>query len=219
MSLQYAYRQSSLPFDEDWSSFRGRTGRHPSKLFFCLKPAPLASRRMHRDATAHAVNRTRRVAYPVDLLHMTLLCMEQFDEPPRFLIPSIDAAIRKIRARPIRIDLDRSDLFGGKRHLVLTSSAANRELRSFVRMLRNTLTRHNLPRFPLTSFEPHVTVIYDCGRIDPLPVERPHAWVATEFLLIYSHYGESRHEEFGRWSFDPEAPPYPAAPEQLRLTI
>lgn len=174
---------------------------------------------MNRDAARHAGSRTRRAAYPADLLHMTLLCMEQFDEPPRHLIPSIDAAIRWIRARPIRIDLDGSDLFGGKRHLVLTSSAVNRELRSFVRMLWNTLTRHNLPRFPLASFEPHVTVIYDCGKIGPLPVERPFGWVAEEFQLIYSHFGESRHEEFGRWRFDPEAPPYLSPPEQLRFPI
>ncbi|MGK6314615.1 2'-5' RNA ligase family protein [Neorhizobium sp. DT-125] len=219
MSLRHAYSQSSLPFGEDWPAFQGRARPHPSKLFFCLKPTPFASRRMNRDAARHAGNRARRAAYPAELLHMTLLCMEQFDEPPRHLIPSIDAAIRRIRARPIRIDLDGSDLFGGKRHLVLTSSAVNRELRGFVRTLRNTLTRHNLPRFPLTSLEPHVTVIYDCGKIDPLPVEKPYGWVAEEFLLIYSHYGESRHEEFGRWRFDPDAPPYPSAPEQLRFLI
>ena len=219
MSLRHAYDQSSLPFGEDWSPPQGEPRLHPSKLFFALKPATFASRRMNRDAAGHARGRTRQTAYPADLLHMTLLCMEQFDAPPRYLRPSIDAALRKIRARPILIELDASDVFGGKKHLVVTSSSANRELRSFVRILRNTLTRHNLPRFPLTSFEPHVTIIYGCGKIDLLPVETPYSWVAEEFLLIYSHYGESRHEEFGRWDFDPDAPPYPILPEQLRLTI
>ena len=217
MRSRYVNSQASLPLGgEDCTSPRGRTW-HPSRLFLGLKPTAFASRKMNRDAARHAKARTWRSVYPVELLHMTLLCMEQFDEPPRHLIPHIDAAMYKIRARPIRIDLDGSGLFGGKRRLVLTSSAINRELRSFVRMLRNMLTKHNLPRFPLPSFQPHVTVIYGCGEIDLLPVKEPYSWIAEDFRLIYSHHGESRHEEFGRWGFDPDAPAYPSFPEQLRL--
>jgi len=150
---------------------------------------------------------------------MTLLCMDGFHRPPRHLIPDVREAVGHIRARPVSLGLDNSELFGGRKHLVLTSTAMNCELRSFVRILSNVLRRHNLPHVPFKSFEPHVTVIYGCGRIDPLPVERPYAWIANEFLLIYSRYGESRHEEFGRWSLDAHAPPYPTAPEQLHLMI
>lgn len=211
--------QSSLPFGEARAPSENAAGLQPSKLFFGLKPTSSLSFRMNHAAARHALDRTRRSAYPPHLLHMTLLCMEEFRAPPRRLIPVIQKAIGEIGARPIPIALDGSNLFGRKRHLVLTSSTVNRELRSFVRILRNTLSRHNLPCFPLTSFEPHVTVIYDCGQIDLLPVPQPYAWTAGEFLLIYSHYGESRHEEFGRWRFDPDAPPYPSSPEQLRLMI
>lgn len=219
MSLGRHVSQSSLPFGEARVPSENAAGLQPSKLFFGLKPTSSLSFRMNRAAARHSLDRTRRPAYPPHLLHMTLLCMEEFRAPPRHLIPAIQKAIGEIGARPIPIALDGSNLFGRKRHLVLTSSTVNRELRGFVRILRNTLSRHNLPRFPLTSFEPHVTVIYDCGHIDLLPVPQPYAWTAGEFLLIYSHYGESRHEEFGRWRFDPDAPPYPSSPEQLRLMI
>lgn len=150
---------------------------------------------------------------------MTLLCMDEYFAPPYELIPRIEGAMAEISARPIFITLDRSVVFGAEKHLVLTNGTANPELRSFVLMLRDTLSRHNLPRDTRKSFKPHVTIIYGCGQIEPLAVGKPYAWTATEFQLVYSHHGESRHEEFGRWRFDPDAPPFPSTPEQLRFLI
>ncbi|MFB9949837.1 2'-5' RNA ligase family protein [Rhizobium puerariae] len=208
-----------LPFDEGGLPRLGRAKRQPSKLFFALKPPDRMARDICRAAARHALNRTRQPAYPAGLLHMTLLCMDAFHAPPRHLIPDIENAVGGISARPVSLALDGSALLGGKRHLALTSMAKNSALEGFVRILRNVLSRHNLPGRPSGSFTPHVTIIYGCGKIEPLPLEQPYAWTADEFLLIYSHYGETRHEQFGRWRFDPDASPYPASPEQLRLMI
>jgi 2'-5' RNA ligase len=184
-----------------------------------LKPSTPLGLIMHGDAMLHAANQSTRDAYPAHLLHMSLLCMEEFDEPPLPLIEATRMVMAGIQARPIPITLDSSGLFGGRRHLALYRAKGNPIVNQFAQMLRRALARHNLPNVWMADAAPHVTLIYGCGRIEAMPIERNYAWIAGEFMLVYSHYGETRHEEFGRWSFDPNAPAYPTRPEQLRMTI
>lgn len=212
--------QPSLPFDEGWPLPPSRAGTPKSKLMIVLKPPASVSLTMHGDAVLHAANQNiRREAYPAHLMHMTLLCVEGFDEPPKGLIEKTRMVAASIQARPLPINLDSSGLFGGKRHLALYPAQGNLLVTQFSRILSRALNRHNLPNFKMADATPHVTLIYGCGRIETLPITRNYAWIAGEFMLVYSHYGETRHEEFGRWSFDPDAPPYPSPPEQLRLKI
>lgn len=212
--------QPSLPFDEGWPPPSSRARDPKSKLMFVLKPSAPVGLAMHDDAVLHAANQnSRKDAYPAHLLHMTLLCMEGFDEPPQTLIDRTCMAAADIQARPLPVTLDSSGLFGGKRHLALYRGQGNHLVTQFSQVLRRALSRRNLPNFAVTGATPHVTLIYGCGRIETLPITRNYAWIAGEFMLVYSHYGETRHEEFGRWSFDPDAPPYPSPPEQLRLKV
>lgn len=219
MSLRKHAGQPSLPFGEGWLSKAARPVRPKSKLMFVLKPSTQMGLIMHGDAMLHAVNQNTRDAYPAHLLHMSLLCMEQFDEPPMALIEATRMVAADIQARPVPVTLDSSGLFGGKRHLALYRAKGNPAVNQFARMLRNALSRHNLPSYRMADAAPHVTLIYGCGHIETMPIERNYAWIAGEFMLLYSHYGETRHEEFGRWSFDPNAPAYPTRPEQLRMAI
>lgn len=218
MSLRKHASQLSFPFGESWQ-LPNRPERRKSKLMIVLKPSAPLGLIMHGDAMIHATNQNTRDAYPADLLHMSLLCMEEFDEPPAALIEATRMVMAGIHARPIPITLDSSGLFGGRRHLALYRAKGNPIVNQFAQMLRHALTRHNLPNVWMADAAPHVTLIYGCGRIEPMPIERNYAWIAGEFMLVYSHYGETRHEEFGRWSFDPNAPAYPMRPEQLRMTI
>jgi RNA 2',3'-cyclic 3'-phosphodiesterase len=188
-----------------------------SELFFVIKPPSCMSKQIHDAACRHAVGRTSRIAHPAELLHVSLLLMDEFDEPPYHLVPRIETAIGSIRARPFDIVLDGCALYGNGQHLALTSSNRNSGIQAFVRMLHGALTRHNLPRIALRSLSPHVTIIYGYGRRELMSVKEPYAWPADEFALIYSHNGERRHEEFGRWHFDAEAPPYARPPTQLYL--
>jgi 2'-5' RNA ligase len=175
---------------------------------------------MYNDAKLHvASQQSCEEARPAHFLHMTLLCMKGFAEPPAELIRSARAAAGRIRARPLPVLLDSSGLFGRKQHLALYSAQGNTLVAAFSQILRRTLNHNNLPNIRVKNPTPHVTLIDGCGRIETLPITRNHAWIAGEFLLVYRRHGEARHEEFGRWSFDPDAPPYPQAPEQLRLRV
>ena len=113
--------------------------------------------------------------------------------------------------------LDGCAIYGGGRHLALTSAAKNADIQAFARMIHGTLSRHNLPRQAFRTPSPHVTIIYGYGRKEVLNIGKPFTWQAREFALVYSHKGETRHEPFGRWRFNADAPPYSRPPSQLSL--
>jgi RNA 2',3'-cyclic 3'-phosphodiesterase len=213
------YRQASLTSPDGQSLSRGksRQTKHPSALFFVLKPDPRLCPAMHDMASRHAQNYGKGKACPPHLLHLSLLNVGVFEQPPYELAMRIGDAVNGIPARPVHVTLDRSMLFGNGQHLVLTNAHTNSDLRAFVRRLHAILTRHNLPRAAIRSIQPHVTVIYGYRAKELPSLKTSYAWLASDFSLIYSHSGESRHEELGRWRLDPDAEPYPWPTEQLRL--
>jgi 2'-5' RNA ligase len=211
--------QLPLLGSDDWQSGRTSSPVPKSKLMFVLKPPKDVTFRMHAEATRHVQAESECPAYPADLLHMSLLCVSAFDAPPKSMIAKARAAAASIEARPIPITLDNSGFFGGRRHLALYRNAGNLMVVQFAEMLRTVLRRHNLPCFEAAKSTPHVTLSYDSVNTEPMPIERNYAWIAGEFMLIYSHHGETRHEEFGRWSLDPKAAPYPRPAEQFRMAV
>jgi 2'-5' RNA ligase len=220
MTLRFS--QSSLPFSDigqhqDEIRDTGRTRPRRSKLFFILRPTPSVRDEIYGMALDHGRQHTNCRPHPAELLHISLLLMGEFEKPPYLLIPRIEAAIGSVKARPIKIVLDGSGIYGNGRHLALTSSSKNREIQTFVRMLHAALTRHNLPREALKAVSPHVTIFYGYGRNELVTVGKTYSWLASEFALVFSHNGESSHEEFGRWRFDENAGPYPEPPHQLSL--
>lgn|GEM_PF-476730 len=216
------YHQPCLPLTGNVPE-KNRSGhphfapRRRSELFFVLKPPPSLAEDIYRAACEHAHGRTTRRPHPAHLLHVSLLLMDEFDRPPHDLIPRIEAAIGSIRARPLSVTLDGCAIYGGGRHLALTSAAKNADIQAFARMIHGTLSRHNLPRQAFRTPSPHVTIIYGYGRKEVLNIGKSFTWQAREFALIYSHKGETRHESFGCWRFDAGAPPYSRPPGQLSL--
>ncbi|MBM7328432.1 2'-5' RNA ligase family protein, partial [Agrobacterium sp. S2] len=77
--------------------------------------------------------------------------------------------------------------------------------------------RANLPFVAASSFTPHLTVVYGCGKIDIMPVEKPYSWLAGSFELIFSHNGETRHESLGRFPLSAKADRYEQPESQLYL--
>ncbi len=204
---------------DEWPSTPTAVTGPKSKLMFVLGPTNPVALRMHEDAATHLAVQRGQNAYPPHLLHMSLLCMGQFDKPPTRLIERTRAIAAGIQARPIPITLDSAGLFGNSRHLALYHPKGNTLVNQFVRMLGRALAQNNLPGFQANAFMPHVTLAYDCRNIEPLPLTRNYAWISGEFMLVYSYHGQARHEELGRWAFDPKAVPYPANFEQLKLAV
>ncbi len=216
--LELLRSQTFLPFADERRNQAGRGApRRKSELFFALKPGLSVARAIYEAAEEHGRNRTNRKPHPPELLHLSLLSMGEYEQPPYELVPRIDAAIGSVWAKPIGIKLDGSAIYGNGQHLALTSTDGRDEIRALVRLLYFALDRNNLERTVPGSISPHVTVIYGYGKGEPLAVMKPYVWLAREFVLVYSHRGEGRHEHFGCWRLDPDAPAYRRQPEQLRL--
>ena len=86
-------------------------------------------------------------------------------------------------------------------------------------MIRQALIAGNVWRDASGTFVPHMTLVYDRRNLPLMPVKRPIAWTASDFVLLFSCYGEGRHLEFGRWPFVSDASPYPRLPVQLEMAL
>ncbi len=86
---------------------------------------------------------------------------------------------------------------------VLTGGAGLDRLREFRKELGWTLA-DQLGLKIITSFTPHLTVLYDAKSIPKHPIA-PVKWTATEFVLIRSFVRESRYEIQGRWELSHQA--------------
>ncbi|MDH7802637.1 2'-5' RNA ligase [Rhizobium sp. AN70] len=216
LTAEQAPEQFILEGFEPSKTRRAATGSR-SKLFFAMKPPWAIAERIFTDAADHATGRTRRKAYPAELLHITLVAIGGFQAIPHGLINRLQTAMEDVKARPISVTLDRSALFGNRNSLALHNVGGLPAISSLAAMIRRTLRRRNLPCAPQQSLTPHVTTVYGCGKIDLMPIRNPYCWLAGDFELIFSHYGETRHESFGRWALLPDADDYPQTAAQLDL--
>lgn len=191
--------------------------RFSSKLLITVKPPATLAERIFADASRHAAGRTKREAYPQELLHITLLCIGSFETVPQGLVNRLRAVLGEIKARPVPITFDGSSLFGNRNSLVLRSSREMQELKALAKMVQRALWRANLPYVVAPSFTPHLTMIYGCGKIELMPTEKPYSWLAGSFELVFSHNGETRHESLGRFALSPKADCYERPESQLHL--
>ena len=191
--------------------------RFRSKLLLVLKPPRPLAERIFADASHHAMGRTNREAYPAELLHITLLCLGCFDTVPPGLTSRLKAAMAAVSARPVPITLDASALFGSRNSLVLRNGGDMPEIHALVKLLQRALRQANLPYIATPSFTPHITMIYGCGKIEPMPAGKPYSWLAGNFELVFSPNGETRHESLGRFALSAKADRYEPPESQLHL--
>ncbi|CVI56579.1 2'-5' RNA ligase family protein [Agrobacterium leguminum] len=206
-------------FFEGWEpeKIRRFNPRFSSKLLITVKPPAALAERIFADASRHAAGRTKREACPPELLHITLLCIGGFETVPHGLVERLKAALGEIKARPVPITFDGTLLFGNRNSLALRSSREMQELKALAKMVQRALRRANLPYVAASSFTPHLTVIYGCGKIELMPADKPYSWLAGSFELVFSHNGETRHELLGRFALSPKAERYERPESQLHL--
>jgi 2'-5' RNA ligase len=105
-------------------------------------------------------------------------------------------------ARPFRVQFNHVVRFN--RHhangpLVLCGDDGVVGIERFQVLLHHALRRLGLARRSNSSFNPHLTIVYGSDRaIEEQDVE-PVTWTATDFVLIDSLTGLTRHDTLGRW--------------------
>lgn len=178
-------------------------------LYYFLSPTPLAAEMAKRllQRLQGPCGAGRGEPMPLDRLHITLHYLGRFlNSIPREVIDLALAAGSAMDYEPFGVRLDVLQSRGGVEKgtfgtvELAPQAGAARELRGFQHALGNTMRRMGFAETQIRShFHPHMTLHYKRARIDPLVVA-PVAWTVTQFALVDSLYGLSRHDVLAHWT-------------------
>lgn len=173
------------------------------KLFFALRPDDETGERIARVATAeHEARGLKPRLRPSRIFHVTLHYFGAFSgEPDERLVAVARRAAAEVVRPAFDLGFDHFTSWGDEhttRHpFVLTGGQGLEAVRELRDSLVERLVAHGLAA-PERDYEPHLTLRYDKRRAPAWPVELP-GWVASEFVLVKSPQGLTRHDVIGRW--------------------
>lgn len=171
------------------------------RLFFAIFPPSTTA------AQVYALQQDLRVrhglwgrALAMNRLHVTLCHLGDYVGLPPAVVARAHEAASRVCAPVIDITFDRALSFAGRernRPFVLRSSEGAPEVQAFQRELGSAMSLSGLGKF-VRPYTPHMTLLYDSNDISEQPIE-PVMWTCTEFRLIHSMLGQTRHVTLGSW--------------------
>lgn len=137
---------------------------------------------------------------PAEQLHISLFGLGDHDGLPMSLVEAACRAGGLVQAASFDVSFDRLAAFGGGA-LVLRGSDGIPPLQTFWHSFGATLADSPLKPFAANSFEPHITLLRDRGRVAKLGERAidPIGWTVRSFVLIHSFLGQGRYQLHGRW--------------------
>ena len=172
------------------------------KLFFALRPDAATAERIARVAAEeHVAAGLEPRLRPSRIFHITLHYFGRFDgEPDAALVALAKQAASELVWPAFDLGFERFASWGragARQHpFVLTGGQSLVPVRELRDALTARLAAHGLPT--LTDYEPHLTLRYDKRLAPAWAVDLP-GWTASEFVLVDSPQGETRHDVIGRW--------------------
>ncbi|MCE4553541.1 2'-5' RNA ligase family protein [Roseateles cellulosilyticus] len=173
------------------------------KLFFALRPDAATADRIAQAVTAaHEARGLAPRLRPARIFHITLHYFGYFQaEPDAQLIAAASSAAAEVVRPAFDLQFDRFASWGrpgATRHpFVLTGGQGLEAVRDLRDALVERLAAHGVAR-PAHDYEPHLTLRYDKRPATAWPVELP-GWIASEFVLVQSPQGLTRHDVLRRW--------------------
>lgn len=173
------------------------------KLFFALRPDEETAERIACVVTAeHEVRGFAPRLRPSRIFHITLHYFGYADGEPD---PQLVALAGRAAAEVVRPAFDLSfdkfvswgDEQASKHPFVLTGGQGLEPVRELRDALVDRLLAHGLAA-PERDYEPHLTLRYDRRRAPAWDVDLP-GWTASEFVLVASPQGLTRHDVIARW--------------------
>lgn len=162
------------------------------RLFFAIRPPAGAVRYIVEEQRCFGPGHAVRPEH----LHLTTLIVNDHAIFPAAIAERMCAIGDGIAADQFSIVLDQ--VAASHRSVVMVPSEPLRTFQVFQRRLANGMMRAGLGQRHNWRFSPHVTLLYRHG--PPLRQWTDAlSWTATEFVLIHSLLGETRHEVLARW--------------------
>ena len=183
------------------------------RLFFAILPDPATAARIcvftQQLSQEHGLRGRPLLA---DRLHITLHHLGDYAGLPDGLIDRACQAAAQIQAASFDVTFERVLSFGRKsrnRPIVLLGNQAElgglADLAAFQKVLYAQMCRAGLQGEKQiarqnANFTPHTTLLYDMTDVPEQAIE-PISWRATEFVLVHSLLGKTKHVHLARWPF------------------
>ena len=172
------------------------------KLFFALRPDEETAERIARFATAeHEARGLVPRLRPSHIFHITLHYFGRFEgEPDAQFVALAMRAASELAWPAFDLGFERFASWGhagARQHpFVLTGGQSLEAVRELRDALADRLMAHGLPA--AKDYEPHLTLRYDKRPAPAWEVDLP-GWTASEFVLVTSPQGLTRHDVIARW--------------------
>jgi RNA 2',3'-cyclic 3'-phosphodiesterase len=163
------------------------------RLFFALFPPPLVARRIAHWAERYGPH---AAFVRADRLHVTLDILDDFEAFPRIIAERLIEVGGSIAADPFMIELDQVSCGGGT--IALRPRLKNQSLQRLVSHITAARAEADIAGREGYRFNPHMTLLYRESRPFSESVT-PFAWQVTEFTLVHSLLGHTRHVSLGSW--------------------
>jgi RNA 2',3'-cyclic 3'-phosphodiesterase len=173
------------------------------KLFFALRPDEETAERIAGVATAeHEARGLQPRLRPSRIFHITLHYFGYFEgEPDARIVELASCAASEVAWPAFDLSFDCFKSWGKERSskhpFVLTGGQGLEAVRELQQALVERLVAHGLSA-PELNYEPHLTLRYDKRQAPDWPVKLP-GWIASEFVLVKSPQGHTRHDVIRRW--------------------
>ncbi|WP_238531412.1 2'-5' RNA ligase family protein [Collimonas fungivorans] len=175
------------------------------RLFFALIPPPDAAAAIARQrGLLRDQYGVRGKPIGIGRLHVTLSHLGDYLSFPQDLVNAAMTAAASIKAAPFEVVFDRAGSFRGRprnRPLVLLGGDGVGALAAFQQALGGALETAGIGKAN-AHYTPHVTLLYD-NRFIPMQAIEPIAWRTSEFVLVHSLLGQTRHIPLARWPLLP----------------
>jgi 2'-5' RNA ligase len=138
---------------------------------------------------------------PAARLHVSLNFVGTFRGPPtRSVIDKAASLVDKVASRTFAVTLNHVESWKGdpSHPLVLLGDDGVIGVQLLHAAIHKALAAGTMAPRREPEFWPHVSLLWDKAR-PPREFVDPITWVAREFVLLDSPYGEGRHEVLGRW--------------------
>jgi 2'-5' RNA ligase len=183
-----AFAESCLP---------GMGPRQLDRLFFSVFPDPPAAVRIANTAQYfHRAYGLKGNPLLTARFHVTVHGIGIYDGLPRSIVDKAMEAGAAVTATSFDVAFDRIKSFSNSHALVLCGGDGVDGMMMFHQSLGMAMRKSGL--CVRSDFTPHITLLYDGGRLDEQTIN-PIRWTVREFVLVHSLTGSTKHVACGRW--------------------
>jgi 2'-5' RNA ligase len=172
--------------------------REPINLFFALRPpAEVGDAIDTLGAKLQRAHRLRGAKIARERLHNTLAAAQDQRRTPQDIIARARSAGQRVRFKPFKVRFEWTESFDIHRDrypFVLRGDL--KVLTDFRRCLGAEMAQSGLA-VP-NAYTPHVTLLWADRAVEAYPIA-PIDWLVTDFVLVSSLVGQSRHDILDHW--------------------